>query len=454
MPDVNEVIEQARKEVERVGGEAKQLHDQVQKSLQEVRSELADRLAKGDVDPLIQTKLEAFGAEIATKLEAGQKAANQRMDAVETALKRVGGSGGALTPEDQKSRRANAIAFTKTAGALAGKQVVITDESHIDFKGYDDYARHFDTMLRKDDRALSAEAVKALSSGSDPDGGYMVEPSVSARIIEKVYESSPIRQLATVETISGTELEIKLDTDETDFEWVGETDLPAEGKTPQLGKKRIIVHTMAARPKATQQQLEDASTDMAAWLARKTSSKFARGEAYAFLRGTGRGMPRGLLTYADGTDGEKIQQLPTGAAAGFTFEGITGIIYSLKEPYHARASWLMRRTSIGKVMLVKDGDGSFIFKTLLMPGSKGLESMLAGYSLRMAEDVPDLAANSLGAIFGDVQAAYTIVDRLGITTLRDPYSVKPFVEFYTRKRVGGDVVNFEAIKIGKGAVVP
>ena len=242
-----------------------------------------------------------------------------------------------------------------------------------------------------------------------------------------------------------------MDHDEVDFEWVGETDLPNAGKTPQLGKKRIVAHTMAARPKATQQLLEDASVDVAAWLDNKVSSKFARGENAAFLLGTGRGMPRGLLTYPAGTSGETVEQVATGSATGFTFEGIVNTIYALKEGYHGRATWLMQRASIGKVMLVKDGDNTFVFKNVLMPGARGLETTLCGYPLRMAADVPAVATNALCAVFGDIGAAYQIVDRLGVTTQRDPYTAKPFVEFYTRRRVGGDVVNFEAFKLMKAA---
>lgn len=452
MATTEEVLSATALEVKRIGGDMSALNASVQKSLETLRTELNDSV-KSQADPIVKERIEAFGTEITAKLEAGQKSLTDRMDTIETGLKRSGGSSGSH-PDDVKADRQNAILFTKSAMIMRGEKNIpdVLDDNKIDFEGHAQYRKGFAAYMRsKDDKFLSVDAAKALSSGSDPDGGYMVEPAVSSRIIEKIYESSPLRRLATVETISGTELEIKLDMDEVDFEWVGETDLVDETETPKLGKKRLVCHTMAARPKATQQLLEDSSVDMAAWLARKTGEKFARGEARAFLLGTGRGMPRGMLTYADGTTGETIERLPSGAAAGYTLEGLVEGIYSLKEGYHARASWLMRRTSIPKVMLIKDGDGRFIFQVQLIPGQKGLASSLLGYSLDMAADMPDLAAGSIGAAFGDFQAGYTIVDRLGITTLRDPYTVKPFVEFYTRKRVGGDVVNFEAFKLFKGA---
>lgn len=462
MTEVAKVIEEATAEVKRLGGDVKKIHDSVQSDLAAVRAEVEGLSKSALTDGLVQSKIEAFGQSVGLKIEAATKAAQEatkaadtRMDQIETAMRRgMMGHNGGPPMEDAKSYRDAAIAFTKTAAVLTNRAVAdVLDEGEIRFDDYKAYRKQFAAYLRRDERRFTPDEMKALSSGSDPDGGYMVEPTTSARIIQKIYESSPIRQLATTETISGTELEIRMDTDETDFEWVGETDLPAEGKTPQLGKKRIVAHTMAARPKATQQLLEDASVDMAAWLDRKVSEKFARGENRAFLVGTGRGMPRGLLTYADGTSGETLEQRPTGAVDGFTFEALIGLIYSLKEGYHANAGWMMQRASVGKAMLVKDGGGSFVFKTILMPGSRGFETQLAGYPLRMAADMPSFAANALAVIFGDLRAAYTIVDRLGISTLRDPYTAKPFIEFYTRRRVGGDVVNFEAVKLGKGAVL-
>jgi HK97 family phage major capsid protein len=461
MPDVSAVMDQALAEVKTLGGNVKAIHESVQKELATIRSEV-EGLSKGQVtDALVQSKIDAFGASIGTKIEAAQEAATKaaaeaakavdvRVDAVETAMRRSAVPG--AVPEDAKALREAAVAFTKSAAALAGRKVAdVLDDGDIDFEGYKAYRKNFGLYLRRDERALSPDHWKALSSGSDPDGGYLIEPTVSARILAKIYESSPIRQLAAVETISGTELEIRVDHDEVDFEWVGETDLPNAGKTPQLGKKRIVAHTMAARPKATQQLLEDASVDVAAWLDNKVSAKFARGENAAFLLGSGRGMPRGLLTYPAGTSGETVEQIATGSATGFTFDGIINTIYALKEGYHSRATWLMQRASIGKVMLVKDGDNTFVFKNVLMPGARGLETTLSGYPLRMAADVPAVATNALCAVFGDIGAAYQIVDRLGVTTQRDPYTAKPFVEFYTRRRVGGDVVNFEAFKLMKAA---
>src|SRR4051794_3671687 len=192
MPDISAVMDQALAEVKNLGGNVKAINDQVQKELATIRSEV-EGLSKGQVtDALVQSKIDAFGASIGTKIEAAQKAAAEaatkaakavdaRVDAVETAMRRSAVPGGA--PEDAKALREAAVAFTKASAALAGRKVGdVLDDGDIDFEGYKAYRKNFGLYLRRDERALSPDHWKALASGSDPDGGYLVEPTVSARI--------------------------------------------------------------------------------------------------------------------------------------------------------------------------------------------------------------------------------------------------------------------------------
>lgn len=463
MADIEEVVATAVKEVKEAGTRWEKLHDQNQRDLEAIRSQVEGLKKDQITDPILKEKIEAFGAAIATRTDEAQKAAKKqhdeltsRLDNLETALKRsvpgLGHNGG--PPLDAKEIELS-TEFTKSVLRIRKGHVpqgINPDEANADV--YREYCKSLDAYLRSEkDQVLPDVHHKALQVGSDPDGGYLVPPEMSARIISRVIERSPIREAATVETISGTELDFRLDMDDVDFEWIGETDLPAASKTPQIGRKKIMVHTMAARPKATMQVLEDAGFNLENWLARKIGDKFGRGENRAFLLGTGRGMPRGILTYPDGLEGvgETIEQHPTGLADGYTYEAVVAMIYSLKEPYHNNAGWWMQRTSIGKVMLIKDGNGTYMYKNILMPGQRGLESQLAGYPLRMAADIPASVPGALCAIFGDLRQAYTVVDRMGITTQRDPYTVKPFIEYFTRRRVGGDVVNFEAVKLMRAA---
>jgi HK97 family phage major capsid protein len=316
----------------------------------------------------------------------------------------------------------------------------------------DGYKAAFDTFVRKGEEVMGVEERKALSVGADPDGGYVVNPDLSGRIVMKVFESSPMRAYASVQVISSDALEGLFDLNEASSGWVGETDSRAETNTPQLGKWRIPTYELYAKPKATQKLLDDASINMEAWLASKVAEKFARDEANAFVVGNGVNKPRGFLTYGSGTTlPGTIEQFPSGVngALAATPDGgdvLINALYGLKQQYRANATWFMNRASTRLVRKAKDSNGSYIW----VPGiAAGQPASLLGYPVAAFEDMPDPATNSLSIAVGDMREAYQIVDRLGIRTLRDPYSAKPYVEFYTTKRVGGDVVNFESIKLVK-----
>lgn len=316
----------------------------------------------------------------------------------------------------------------------------------------DNYKAAFDTFIRKGEEVMGVEERKALSVGADPDGGYVVNPDISGRIVMKVFESSPMRAYASVQVISSDALEGLFDLNEASSGWVGETDSRTETNTPQLGKWRIPTYELYAKPKATQKLLDDASINMEAWLASKVAERFARDEANAFVVGNGVNKPRGFLTYGSGTTlPGTIEQFPSGVngALAATPDGgdvLINALYGLKQQYRANATWFMNRASTRLVRKAKDSNGSYIW----VPGiAAGQPASLLGYPVAAFEDMPDPATNSLSIAVGDMREAYQIVDRLGIRTLRDPYSAKPYVEFYTTKRVGGDVVNFESIKLVK-----
>lgn len=316
----------------------------------------------------------------------------------------------------------------------------------------DGYKAAFDTFIRKGEEVMGVEERKALSVGADPDGGYVVNPDISGRIVMKVFESSPMRAYAAVQVISSDALEGLFDLNEASSGWVGETDSRTETNTPQLGKWRIPTYELYAKPKATQKLLDDASINMEAWLASKVAEKFARDEANAFVVGNGVNKPRGFLTYGSGTTlPGTIEQFPSGVngALAATPDGgdvLINALYGLKQQYRANATWFMNRASTRLVRKAKDSNGQYVW----VPGiAAGQPASLLGYPVAAFEDMPDPATNSLSIAVGDMREAYQIVDRLGIRTLRDPYSAKPYVEFYTTKRVGGDVVNFESIKLVK-----
>lgn len=392
--------------------------------------------AKGSADPLLEEKL--------AKIEKDMDAKQARLDQFELSMKRqhrtvVDEKGNEIDLDAKASKWANMVARAR------GTRV-----ENFGAKDLDGYKAAFNTFLRKGDEIISADEKKALSVGSDPDGGYVVHPDMSGAIVTKVFETSPMRAYASIQTISTDALEGLFDLEEAASGWVGETDSRPETATPQLGKWRIPVHELYAQPRATQKLLDDAEINMEAWLAGKVSEKFARDEAAAFVNGTGNNKPRGFLTYADGTTlPGTIEQFDTGVNGAFAAapnggDVLIDALYGLKAQYRANATWFMNRATTKLARKLKDSDGAYLWS----PGiAAGQPATLLGYPIAAFEDMPDPATGSLSIAVGDMRAAYQIVDRAGIRTLRDPYSSKPYVEFYTTKRVGGDVVNFEALKI-------
>lgn len=332
--------------------------------------------------------------------------------------------------------------------------------SSVNDEGYAEYKAAFGQFLRKNEQLLSADEKKAMSVGSDPDGGYLVTPDTSGRIATKVYETSPIRQIANVITISTDALEGLEDLDEAAAGWVGETGARPSTDTPNLGKYKIEAHEVYANPKATQKLLDDASLDVEAWLAAKVADKMARTENNAFVVGNGVAKPKGFAAYDTAADDGSgvawgtIGHVLSGANGGLNATGKTALntlfdlVGAVKDAYLGNSRWVTRRSVVTAMRKLKDDQGQLYWQPALIAGQP---ETFMGYAITRAEDVPALGTGSLSLWFGDFGTAYQIVDRTGIRVLRDPFTNKPNVQFYTTKRVGGGMVNFEAIKAMKFA---
>jgi HK97 family phage major capsid protein len=207
---------------------------------------------------------------------------------------------------------------------------------------------------------------------------------------------------------------------------------------------------MATKPRVTQKLLEDASFDPQAWIAAKVGDKFARTENTAFTIGDGNGKPKGFMTYPVGTSKNTkwgtIEQLNLGSANTLNADGMIAVQFALKAQYRQNAMWGFTRTTHGAVRTLKDQQGRYYWQPNY---EMGLPPTLLGSPIIELNDMPEVAAGNLAVIYAQWSEFYTIVDRVGISVLVDPYTVKPYTEFYTRKRVGGDVTNFEAAKFGK-----
>jgi HK97 family phage major capsid protein len=324
----------------------------------------------------------------------------------------------------------------------------------IDVDAYGAYVNALNTYMRRGD--ATPVAVRAeMSVGSDPDGGYSVTPDMTGRIVQRVYETSPMRQVATVVTIGTDALEGFNDLDEAAAAWVGEKTPREETGTPGLGKWSIPVHEQAAMPKTTQKLLDDSMFNIEQWLATKVADKFARSENEAFMVGDGVLKPRGLFAYdtaatADATRAwGKFQHIASGTSGtlGTTpSDKLIDLVFALKAVYRGNANWMLSRAVLAEVRKLKDGDSNYLWQPDFTQRQGG---NLLGYPIVEAEDAPAAAANSLSVAFGDFREGYTIVDRIGISVLRDPLTSKGFVKFYTTKRVGGGAINFEAVKFLK-----
>lgn len=457
--DTNVLDEKTKPVVEAVLSEIKTLGDNTKASYEELQKNyksIKDIIDKAKLDSADWTKAEKLAADISVRQEALDKKAaesetklNKRLDDLEVVLQQNGKI--TIADRDKMEEEVKLFNLCMLASKQGSKEML--DAKPFSAEEYNLYRKTFGRYLKlkEDNRAIASiftpDEVKTLSSGSDPDGGYTVTPQMSNRIITKNFETDPIRQLATIETITGKILEWLVDVDETGAHWETETVLNAVENTARLRKKGIPVHTLSSRVWSTQELLEDSGINIETWLADKTADKMGRTEAEAFVTGDGVGKPRGFLTYANGTGWGQIEQVNMLAAATLTADGFRTLKYHLREDFlnSANLTWLMRRTTLLAAMLLKNGNGDYIWR----PGlAEKVPSTIDGDPVRLSATMPAVAANALAVAIGDFRRAYTIVDRLGISMQRDPYSQKPFVEFYSRKRVGGDVVDFEAIKIG------
>lgn len=325
---------------------------------------------------------------------------------------------------------------------------------------YTEYKKSFWNFIRKGDVSLLTDAErKAMSAGSDPDGGYLLPSPTIGRMAKRVYELSNIRQIANVMTISTDALEGINDLDEAACGWVGETQTRSDTATPQVGKYRIEAHEMYAQPKATQKLLDDAMVDIEAWLANKVADKMARTEGAAFISGDGIGKPRGFASYTTAATADSsrawgvMEHVKTGANGAFAGSNPADVIFDLvgafKAAYLNNARFVTRREVITAIRKFKESTTNAY---MWQPGLQaGQPDTLLGYPIVIAQDMPALATDSLSLAFGDFMEGYQIVDRMGARVLRDPFTDKPYVKFYTTRRVGGAVVNFESIKFLKFA---
>lgn len=307
----------------------------------------------------------------------------------------------------------------------------------------------FNTYLRTGE----GREAKALASGSGQ-GGYIAPAQTEELVTRLMSEVSPLRQIASVRLAGSQTFKKPVSLGGAGASWVGETASRTETDTPTLDLLEFPVAELYAMPAATPALLDDSFVDLDQWLAEEVRDVFAEAESKAFIQGTGINQPKGLLSYTAKTDGTQnwgeLGYVESGAAGDFAasapVDALIDLIYAPKAAYRAKGQFVMNKQTVSRLRKFKDADGHYIWQPAMEAGGP---QRLLGYPLVEVEDMPDIGANQFAIAFGDFERGYLIVDRQGLQVLRDPYSAKPYILFYTTKRVGGGVQDFNAIKLMK-----
>ncbi|MDX2259414.1 MAG: phage major capsid protein [Hyphomicrobiaceae bacterium] len=315
----------------------------------------------------------------------------------------------------------------------------------------------FDAYVRKGESVgLRGLEAKALSVGSDPDGGYLVPEETERSVNRALKDISPIRAIAGVRQVSGSVYKRPFCVTGPVTGWVAETAARPQTASPTLAELAFPTMELYAMPAATPNLLEDAAVNIDEWLAEEVRIAFAEQEGTAFVSGDGVNKPKGFLAYPTVANASwswgNVGILETGVDGGFPASDpgdvLIDLVYAVRSGYRQNAHFVMNRTTQAEIRKMKDADGAYIWQPSARPGEA---PTVLGFPVAESEDMPDIATDALAVAFGDFQRGYLIVDRVGIRVLRDPYSAKPYVLFYTTKRVGGGIQDFAAIKLLKFA---
>ena len=313
-----------------------------------------------------------------------------------------------------------------------------------------EYSAAFEAHMRKGQ--VQAVASGTLDKGQASDGGYLAPVEWDRTITDKLVLVSPMRQIAKVQPVSGAGFSKLFNLGGTASGWVGEKTARTQTATGTFGSLAYTFGEIYANPAATQQLLDDSEINLESWLAGEVQTKFAKEEGLAFVSGDGSNKPSGFLQYVTG--GTLAAAHPfgaigvtsTGTASVIKSDDILSLIYSLPSAFTGNARFVMNRATQGVIRKLKDGQGNYLWQPSYVAGQP---ATLSGFPITEMPDMPDIADNALAVAFGDFNQGYLILDRMGVRVLRDPYSNKPYVNFYTTKRVGGGLLDPEPLKVLK-----
>ena len=395
-------------------------------------------------------EIKAAMTEFLTAFESFKSANDQRLHELEAR-----GADDVVTRE-KVDRINDALTEQKAAIdrlALAGRRPALESGSPI----IDERKAAFDKYVRQGDGALLGAQAKSLNIATPAEGGYLAPSETADMINALVRDASPMRRISSVREIGANVYKKPVSRGGTVANWVGETSTRPETAGPTLASIDIPTAELYAMPAATQALLDDGVIDISQWLADEVQGEFAAQETAAFVKGDGVNKPSGFLSPTKTAEANRgasdIGYIATGVEGGFPASDpsdiLLDLIYTPKQVYRANGQFVLNRSVLGTVRKFKDADGNYIWQPNL---EAGRPSTLLGFPVTEIEDMDPIAPDSYSIAFGDFRRGYLIVDRQGVQVLRDPYSAKPFVLFYTTKRVGGAVQDHDAIKLLKFAV--
>lgn len=314
-----------------------------------------------------------------------------------------------------------------------------------------EYTEAFQAHMKK------GEIQASLNKGQDDEGGYLAPIEWDRTITNKLVEVSPMRRLARVQPVSKGRFSKLFNKRGTSSGWVGETTARTETNTPEFGSLNFSTGEIYANPAATQQMLDDAEVNLETWLAEEVQTEFAYQEGVAFVSGDGTNKPTGILQYVTGAAQAAahpfgaIELINSGSDTGIESDSLIDLVYALPGAYTGNASFAVNRKTLAAIRKLKDGNGNYLWQPSYVAGQP---STLLGFPVVEVPDMPDVALDAVPLLFGDFRQSYLIVDYIGVRVLRDPYTNKPYVMFYTTKRVGGGLLNpqpMRGLKITDGA---
>ena len=369
------------------------------------------------------------------KLEKGESTADldAKMEKIESKLDSIEEINQSVTKAEQSH-----VEVKEQIDRL--ETVIKRPNSGFDTKQVDDYMNAFDVYCRKGIDALSVDEKKALTVSNDSTGGYLAPPEYVRELLKEVTEISPIRSIARVRSTGQRSIQVPKRTATFSAQWVSESGTRSETEGYNVGLEELPAHEHYALVDISEQDLEDSVFDLEAEMQSEFAEQFAKAEGTAFVSGNGVGKPEGFM------ENSSVAEIVSGDANLITADSLISLVHNIKSEYGKNGVFVFNRSTLAAIRKLKDTAGQYVFQAgMSLQG--GAMSTILGYPYIEATDMPSVAAGAYPVAFGDFRRGYMILDRVNLAVLRDPFTQATTgnVRYIARRRVGGQVVQAEAI---------